>query len=80
MDYDPDDLKFSTHADDVVEWLEEITNAIEVGAFEPDAWEVDFLESINEKLEVYLEDEDAEELPLTGPQLVSLKKICDKVT
>ncbi len=80
-DYDPADLKDSTHIDDVTEWLEEVTNALDEGHFEPTAWEVDFLESIQKKLDEFLEDEEADEgQPLTGKQLVSLKQICDKVT
>lgn len=80
-DYDADDLKESTHLDDVTEWLEEVTNALDEGHFKPTAWEVDFLDSIRVKLDAFLEDDETdEEQPLTGAQLVSLKQICDKVT
>ena len=80
-DYDADDLKQATYLDDVTEWLEEVTSALDEGHFQPTAWEVDFLESIWEELSKFNEDDEAEEeQPLTGAQLVSLKQICDKVT
>lgn len=78
MDYDPDDLLKTADLDDLNEWLEAITEAVEDGEYEPTPWEEDFLESMAEKLEAFVADTEAEDQPLTGPQLVSLRGIFDK--
>lgn len=90
-DYDPDDLLKTTDLDDLHEWLEAVTEAIDDGEYEPTAWEEDFLQSISERVETEIErwnhrsekwltPDDEEPLrPLTGPQLASLRGIYDKV-
>lgn len=78
-DYDPDDLVESTDPADLHTWLEEITDAIEEGFWEPSSWEVDFLDNVQAALADWVESDDSP-MPLTGKQLVSLRQIYDKVS
>lgn len=72
--------------DDLEDALREITEAIEDGRFEPSQWEEEFLESVREKIDAYL---DAYEVqfesapggrdPLTESQAAKLREIWKKV-
>ncbi len=68
--------------DDVEEWIEELTSAIEDGWFKPSAWESDFLDSVREKLEAHLDafDDVPDDHPLTEGQVEKLREIWKKVT
>ena len=82
-DYDPEDLYETSDLYDVQEWLDGVMDAVAELEYEPTAWEVDFLESIGDRLDSWIErnaNKVPEELqPLTGKQLVSLRQIYDKV-
>ncbi len=81
-DHDPDVLYESTDVDDITDWLDLITEAIDGDEYEPTKWEEGFLESIAERLEAWDASTDGaypEVQPLTGKQLVSLRGIYDKV-
>ncbi len=79
-DHDPNYLHQMTDVDDITDWLDVITEAIDGDEYEPTSREEDFLESISGQLEAWdvSADDDAEQ-PLTGKQLVSLRGIYDKV-
>lgn len=80
-DYDAEDLYETTSLADLIQWLEDCETNAEVpvsrGGTAFSEWEREFLASIREQFDLRVER--GSRKPLTGKQLVVLKRMWDKI-